>query len=450
MKHILLSALLVLLPAIAVAEDYTRDDFAFGYIIETDDQGAMYYAALPHEVYTGTVMSNLEDLRVFNSEGQIVPHELRYPPTNENTLKSKVSLPFFPLFSSEDQNDPELSMRIETGSNGEIVNIQKSSGVAEQTPSAYLIDMNDAGTYPLTLNLEWKTQGSGSILPVVLDSSADLVYWRRIKKTTLADLIFMNNRLRHGEIELPRLSGRYLRLKGENRTTLPEITAVDSISGPESKIERRWIKLPLSLLKQDDKTYLETEIAGGLPVDSLTIQFNQPNSLLKARVLCLDDQNVWRFRGEGLFYKLTNNGNELSNETLIIQRQNISALRLEIVEDGVGSAFDSTQLHVGYVPQEILFIARGKGPFILAYGNAGMMNAPPKNKGAFLKGLTENGQQNLLRKAEVKEKVVLGGKEMLKVPKEKPWKKIILWLVLVGGVATLAVMAWSLTRKMNQ
>ncbi|MBF0235085.1 MAG: DUF3999 domain-containing protein [Desulfamplus sp.] len=449
MKHILIATFLAFLPMLVSAEESAVKDFAHGYILETDDKGAIYSLSLPHEVYTGTVMNNLEDLRVFNSEGQLVPHELRYPTTNENTLEKKVSLPFFPLFTGSDQSDPELSMRIETGSNGEIVSIQKNSGVADEIPSAYLIDMKEAATYPLTLNFKWNTQGSGSILPVVLDSSEDLVYWRRVKKTTLADLIFMNNRLHHGEIELPRLSGRYLRLKSENRTILPELTAVDSISGPESKIERRWIKLPLSPLEQDNKTYLQAEVTGGLPVDSLTIKFNQPNSLLKARVLCLDDQNVWCYRGQGLFYKLSNNGDELINEALTMQQQNISALRLEIIEDGVGSAFDSIELHVGYVPQEILFIARGKGPFTLAYGNASMMSTPSKSNGDFLKGLTENGQQNLLRKAELKEKVVLGGEEMLKVPKEKPWNKIVLWLVLIAGVATLAVMAWSLTRKMN-
>ena len=450
MKQILFAVFLLLMPSVAVAEDYTTADFAYGFTLETDDQGAMYHVPLPHEVYTGTLTSNLLDLRVFNSEGQIVPHELRYPATKENSVKSKVSLPFFPLFSRDDQNDPELSMRIETGINGEIVNIQKNSGANEETPSAYLIDMNDAGTYPLTLNLMWNTEGSGAMVPVVLDSSADLVFWRRIKKATLADLIFMNNRFRHSEIELPRLSGRYLRIKSENRTELPVITAVDSISGLESEIERRWIKLPLSLLQKDDKTYLQAKIPGGLPVDSLTIDFNQPNSLMKARVLCLDDQNVWHNRGKGLFYSLTNNGVELANEPMVIERQNISALQLEIIEDGVGGAFDSTQLQVGYVPQELLFIARGKGPFILAYGNASMVNNPSASKDGFLKGLSENGQQNLLRQAEVKGKVVLGGEAMLKVQEKKPWKKIILWMILLAGVATLAVMAWSLTRRMNQ
>ncbi len=451
MKQILLAAFLVFLPVTVSAEEYTKEDFAFGYVLKTDDQGAIYSVPLPHEVYAGTVMGDLEDIRVFNNEGQIVPHELRYPTFTSDQPKVRVAVPFFPLFSQTDQNDTELSMRIETGNNGEIINIKKNSEASTETPSAYLIDMKDAGAYPLSLNIQWTAGGTGILLPVILESSEDLISWRIIKNSTLADLVFMNNRLQHGEIELQHKSGRYLRLKPENKEDLPEITAIQTISSPESKeIERRWIELPLVLKQEKNTTYLQTGIAGGLPVDSLTIVFSQPNSLLKARVASLDGQKSWRYRGEGLFYLLTNNGNELRNEPLYIKRQNISALRLEIVEDGVGGALQSTKVQVGYVPQELLFIARGRGPFTLAYGNGSIEKSTLGNKGAFFRGLTENEQHNLLRKAEVQEKVILGGKKQLEIPSPKPWKKIILWLVLLAGVATLAVMAWSLTRKMNK
>ncbi len=185
-------------------------------------------------------------------------------------------------------------------------------------------------------------------------------------------------------------------------------------------------------------------------MDGLTLEFNQPNSLLKARVMSMDHQERWSYHGEGLFYLLKDNGNQLLNEPLFMRRQNASALRLEIIEDGTGSALDSTYAQIGYVPQELLFIARGEGPFTLAYGNAAMLHGTSRSNNISLGELTENSQQGFLRKAVVKDKVVLGGEELLAVPKPKPWKKLILWFILVVGVATLAYMAWSLTRKMNR
>jgi hypothetical protein len=451
MRYILLFTFLVFLPVLVAAEELKKEDFAFGYILETDNLGAIYSVSIPHEVYTTTAMNNLEDIRVFNSQNQVVPHEIRYPVSRDKRPMISDPVPFFPLYLDNDQNDAELSMRIETGRNGEIVNIQKNRSSSDDTPSAYLIDMKDAGTYPMNLTIQWTAEGTGILLPVILESSDDLVSWKRVLKTTLADLIFMNNRLRNGEITLQQNQGRYLRLRPDNQGVLPEISVIQTLSSPDiNRVERRWIHLPFTLEHREDQTFLEAEISGRLPVDELTIEFSQPNSLLKAKVSCLDTENIWHYRGEGLFYLLTNDGAELRNEPLTIQRQNITALRLEIIEDGVGGAMESTKIKAGYVPHELLFIARGQGPFTLAYGNGNMVNTAPKNKGALLKGLAENEQQNLLRKAEVREKVILGGAEQLKIARQKPWKKIILWVVLLAGVATLAVMAWSLTRKMNQ
>ncbi len=450
MKHFLFSALLIFLPFMVEAEDYTKEDFAFGYILETDNQGAMYSVTLPHDIYTGTVVGTLEDVRVFNSEGQVVPHEIRYPAVVDKKPMTKKSVPFFPLFLQQDQNDIQSSMSIEIGISGEFVHIQKSSVDSEQIPTAYLIDMGNIDNYPLSLNFQWISEGTGSLFPVILESSEDLVSWRKIKQSTLADLLFMNNRLRHGEIEVQQEPGRYLRLKSQNRIVLPEITAIQTVSRPKSSVvDRRWIQLSCNLHQKDNKTYLESDIPGKIPIDGLRIEFNQPNSLLKSRLLWLDNRSTWHYKTEGLFYLLTNNGIELRSEPLSFPRQYTSAIRLEVVEDGVGRALETIKVKVGYVPQEIFFIARGQGPFTLAYGHGKMVSDTQRSSRSLLRDIPINGQQNLLRKAEIKEKVVLGGEMQLHVPHQKPWRKIVLWLVLIAGVVTLAVMAWALAGKMN-
>ncbi|NBB75759.1 MAG: DUF3999 family protein, partial [Bacteroidetes bacterium] len=369
----------------------------------------------------------------------------------EKQEKEPVSLPFFPLFSGQNMSDTELSMRIETGSEGEIVNIEKSRLPEGKTTTAYLVDMEERENFPASLRLEWKTDGPGKLLPVIVEDSEDLISWRRVSRATLVDLVFMNNRLQHGEIELPSKTRRYLRLRTENNVSFPQLALVEAIFHAQHQAStRRWLNVPFTMVKKDDRIFLETELVHRIAIDGLKMEFDQPNSLLKVRVTSLNSDQGEQYRGEGLFYYLSDNGNVLYNEPMFFLRHSPTKLRLELLEDGIGADLESTQIFLGYTPQEMLFVARGSGPFLLAYGNGKIQKSADTKRSTALQSLIKKDEQNLIRKAEIGQRIILGGEKMLAVPTPNPWKKRILWLVLVGGVVILAVMAWSLTRKMNR
>lgn len=451
MKHILIIILIALLPTVAAGEELAKENFAYGLILNTDNQGAFYTITLPHDVYANTVLQNLGDIKVFNSDDQTVPHDLRYPPPPEEQEKEGISLPFFPLFSGQNMSDTELSMRIETGSEGEIVNIERSRSPDSRVPTAYLVDMEERENYPASLRLEWKTDGPGKLLPVIVEDSEDLISWRRVSRATLADLVFMNNRLQHGEIELPRKTRRYLRLRTDNSTPFPQLALVEAIFHPQRQATtRRWLKVTFTVVKKDDRIFLETELPHRIAIDGLKMEFDQPNSLLKVRVTSLNSDKRQQYRGEGLFYYLADGDTVLYNEPMSFRRHSPTKIRLELMEGGIGADLQSTRLFLGYTPQELLFVARGSSPFLLAYGNGKMLNSADRKKSSTLKSLADNDEQNLIRKAEIGQQITLGGEKMLTIPAPDPWKKRVLWLVLVGGVAILAAMAWSLTRKMNR
>ncbi len=451
MKHILVIFLMALLPVSVAAEEYTKEDFAFGFLLHTDDQGAFYAVTLPHDVYVHTVRRNLGDIQVFNSDNRAVPHELRYPLPREQQEKVPIALPFFPLFSEHKSSDTELSMRIETGSRGEIVNIERSRFPKAAAPTAYLLDLDNIDSSLAALRLEWQTDGPGKLLPVIVEDSDDLISWRRVNRSTLADLVFMNNRLRHGDIELPGKTSRYLRLRAENGAVLPQLSMVEAIYSPQQEeATRRWIDQPFHIEKKDGRIFLEIELLYELPIDALKMEFDQPNSLVKARVMSLGPSEKWRYHGEGLFYFLTDNGNVLHNEPMIMERHTPSRLRLELMEDVVGAELESTRIFLGYTPQEILFIARGSSPFTLAYGNGKMDSSPAGDRSTAFRIPTEKDEQNLIGIAEIGQRIVLGGEKMLSTPAPNSWNKRVLWLVLCIGVAILAAMAWSLLRNMNR
>jgi hypothetical protein len=445
-----IAVFLVLLGQSVVMAQYRQNEFAFGYTIEVDGAGAVYSVPVPYDVYADSVQDALADVLVFNGEGEIVPHEFRYAEVKVERQGTRANIPFFPLSSVKGAPADDLSIEIRRSSGGEIVNIEKRIGAAGKTARSYLLDLKNAGPYPVTLRLDWKTEGAGIMAPVILEGSHDLVHWHKVAQATLADLEFMGNKLHHGDVGLSTEPPRYLRLTMGPGGEAVRFTNVTAISEPRlTEKDRSWVGLPVQQVREEGRDYLKAELKGALPVDSLQVAFPRPNSILQARIHTRNSSEPWRFRTEMLFYELVENGITLKNEPVVMQRGNVQYFRLEVAEDGTGSGADALKLQVGYTPHDLVFIARGSGPFVLAYGNGRMKTAGPGKSRAEIHGLVGEKNKSIVRVATLGEKTVLGGEEKLERVKEPPWKKIVLWTVLLVGVVVLAAMAWSLTRKMN-
>jgi hypothetical protein len=104
-------------------------------------------------------------------------------------------------------------------------------------------------------------------------------------------------------------------------------------------------------------------------------------------------------------------------------------------------------MRAGWVPQEIVFAARGSGPFLIAYGNiAATSSALPV---ATLVPGYASGVEPLgaIAVAHVGVAAPLGHIEQAKRPRE--YRRATLWAVLILGVVVLAWMAWQLSRQLN-
>ena len=84
------TALLLCLFALLACEEPPRtpdpsagvalDDFAYSIELQPSGDRAVHAALVPEAVYGGVRSQNLSDLRVFNRDGDQVPHALRTPP----------------------------------------------------------------------------------------------------------------------------------------------------------------------------------------------------------------------------------------------------------------------------------------------------------------------------------------------------------------------------------
>jgi hypothetical protein len=123
-------------------------------------------------------------------------------------------------------------------------------------------------------------------------------------------------------------------------------------------------------------------------------------------------------------------------------------MRVERSGGGLGSG--TPVIEFGWVPGRLLFVARGTGPFLLAYASARHGQCARSGDELFTRFADQRGERYQAEVAIAGAPIMLGGKAALRrslVPADP--KTAILWTVLLLGVAVLAWMAFRLNRQMK-
>jgi hypothetical protein len=104
-------------------------------------------------------------------------------------------------------------------------------------------------------------------------------------------------------------------------------------------------------------------------------------------------------------------------------------------------------MRAGWLPQQLVFAARGGSPFVLAYGSStAMSNALPIR--TLVPGYDTPAAPAIgVAKPQSTNVEALGGAERLTRPIDA--KRWLLWSTLVLGVIVLGWMAWRLSRQMS-
>jgi hypothetical protein len=123
-------------------------------------------------------------------------------------------------------------------------------------------------------------------------------------------------------------------------------------------------------------------------------------------------------------------------------------VRIDRGTSGLGAR--APKLTLGWVPHELVFIARGEGPFQLAYGSAVALPAQAPVESILPEIATPDAASNRVKVAAARlgPQTVLGGDARRSpAPPPFPWKSVLLWIALALGVGVLAFMAIRLSRE---
>ncbi|MDR1874875.1 MAG: DUF3999 domain-containing protein [Synergistaceae bacterium] len=427
------------------------NDFVHVRELKTTLDGALYRLSIPQFVYEGLVQSQKRDLAVFNANAELVPFAVRaVPPTDDAVRQPELPVPFYELPPDAKMGDQPgspsqigpIDVYVETGPGGRIIAVAGGSKSTEPHDRRYLLDFSaiaapvgEAGAHDLRLSLPENVTGLSARLSAF--ESENLRDWRPILKD--APLIRLRNesaRLASDRVALPHAPGRYLLLRVEGTDASFALKEV-----------RYSATLRRSAVREDSAFFegtavagaVEYDLSGAFPVSRVNFVLQEPG-LYRIRYLSRSGRgSAWVPRGRTELSMVRSPSSVLSNPDVSVGLCEDRYWRIEFETAFSGSP---PGMKITWRTCELLFLAQGKAPFILAFGSSGkelsLQNA----------SLLRNGYGDMLE-AEIgppSGAVSARGRESAPPERGVLWQRGLVWGLLVLGGLLLSAMAWKLMK----
>jgi hypothetical protein len=422
----ILTALIAVLATATMGAQTVPRDFARGIEVRTDGGGAIFRVTLPRDVYLTVRQRNLDDLRVFNAAGALVPTSIRRVATSP-VADELISVPSFPMYTKA-ATGLGTSAQVKIDRLGAVVEVSGNRAEGDMLTS-YLVDVSSVKEPLASLSLGWNAPDNASFLGHVhVEASDDLNKWRTLQMSAaIAQMRQGSFTISQRDIGLSGARARYLRLWWPTELQEATLTSVHvRPQGSPPSVEPEWeILTPAPVPGSPGAVSYDT--GGQFPVERVDLEFADATDAADVTVSSRADpsEDLQRRHG-GLFYTLTETDTRLASAPASISRNEDRYWTVETARDG-GWGGRPPRLKLGWFPQELLFVARGDGPYTLAYGSGrvGRTDAPID---AVLANLDDESQERI-RQATLGGPYVLGGVEVLETPRS--WRREMLWIVLI-------------------
>jgi hypothetical protein len=427
----------------APAAELAPRDFAYGMTISTPGPAPAYRVAIPYSVYQRAAYEDLRDLRVFNARGEVVPYELTPAPAETVQQPPGVSLPFFALRGN---SRPTLEgMRITIRSPGTAVNVEAVGRAADAgLVTGYLVDAREL-PFPLSqLRLKWQDNAPQFSGLVRVDSSDDLASWQTARSDApVVNLLNGTAQLVQGDVGIATPArAKFWRLTWVGPAAPFAVTSVTAFATQIHRPEHSSLTV-LGTEVADHPEEFAFDLDATLPVNRVNIELPEPNSVNRIELLSrAHPTDPWRSVTAGDFYRVRNDGLDHQNQPLEIPT-NADRYWLARATHSDAKFGGSPRLTAYWATEDVVFLARGGGPFTLAYGN-GKAAMGTTTLDSLLSGVT-------VSRAALEIPVALGGAGRRALPARIiPWKMAVLWTVLALGVLLLAWMSYRLAREIGR
>ncbi len=445
-----LLALVALAAAVVHAE--TPADYAFGMPLSTTGSGALHRLQLPEAIYEGATRTDLGDLRVYNADGAPVPFAWVPRPEPVPGKRRPVALPLFPLLVDPDRRDVEgLTLDVVRDAAGTSIRVAAGEGRPNRARRlcGYIVDVPAQDEPLAALVVALRPEAGADALRLRIDASDDLATWRTVvADATLVDLEYGGRRLTRDRIELAPAKAKYLRLSwAAGRPGVEFASVTGEFGGQIVDAPRQWRRVPAAVAAERDGEY-EYDLGGAFPVDRIALDLGEAKSVGPAQILVRDaPRDAWQAAATTVFYRLQQPGDEVTSAPLEVAGDARRHWLLRVDRRAGGFASGVPALRFGWQPRERVFAARGRAPFLLAYGSGA---APPGALpiATLVPGYdAANGLPPGVPAAQPGAQMPAGGPDRLRAPFDA--KRWWLWASLALGAMMLGWMAWCLSRDIG-
>ena len=439
----LLLALLALVAPLAAGQD-SASDYAVQVPLSLSGEGPWYRLELPMAVHLAARHADLRDLRVFNGAGEAQAYALSLGSARQSETQQDSAVKWFPLRGPL-HAEQSPSVRVQRSTSGTLVEVLADDGARadDEVLRGWLLDSSAIEAPLHKLILDWPA-GHEGFQRFSIEASDDLQHWRAWGDGQIARLSFADERIDQREVRLPGQSARYLRLLWSSPRQAPQLLSARLLSASSARLAAplSWsADLSPSSAKAGEYRW---DLPLALPVQRLRVELAQANTLAPVSVTGRREGQVqWQPLARGLLYRLPQDGQEVLQDELELHGAPVQQLRVQVDERGGGLGSAVPSIRVGIRATQVVFLARGTPPYVLAVGNAtGSAASLPLS--TLIPGYDDQ-RLATLGVATAAQAPLLEAAGAEQTP-GWDWQRLGLWAVLLAGVGLLALMSWSLLR----
>jgi Protein of unknown function (DUF3999) len=436
-------AAFLMLASAASAAELSPTDFASGMPVVTSGDGAAYRVALPLALYQDAVRENLADIRVFNASGEVVPYAVIRPSARTQPRGPGTALPLFALRGDSTAAADAVRVTIDSP-NGAFKLQTQGSAAAGAVIKQYILDGRPLGAPVSALQLSWADDAADFTGRLRIDISDDFGSWRTVTDAApIANLHANGQQLVNNRIEIAASQAKYWRLSWIGKSAPFPLTSV--IAEPaDSRIEAERATLAVAGGTQGvARGEYAFDLGARLPVERINLELPELNTVAAVELQSrAHPQDPWRRIAVGKFYRVNTADGELRNAPIDIATDSD---RYWLARQAGGGAPTGAPLRlvVAWTPSDVVFLARGAGPFLLTYGSAVAPEAETD--------LSAMPSAVTVMRATLGAPRELGGSSRLIAPAAAfPSRRVWLWAILALCLCLLAWMAYRLTGDMGK
>jgi hypothetical protein len=461
MKNTLIVACTGALMASAAAAD-TPQDYTHILPLTTSARQGVLQLRLPKDVYLYARSPMLDDLRVFDASGAPQPFALRAPSAESRISQRDRPLTIFPLSSTAGAAS-RLDLDVSTTTDGKLVSVKlkpEAGGSTTATPqlAALVLDLGkDAASAPidaLRFTLPSGTQEYSA--QVWLETSNDMKQWDTVGATELNWLVNKDAQtLANDRLSFDARSFRYARLSWRSGTPLQfaSITAEQPLQTSTAPPADQLLIQPTAGKQPQDLLYATPP---AIAPSKAGLQFSDNNAVLAGTLGIYRELPArqpgqgaaWRFDPlvSATFYRIMQGDQVRSSGDVDVPPVHATQW---VLRTGAPSTLKPA-LRLNWQPATLVFLASGNGPYTLAVGRERAMPAV-RDLSQVAPGFADAELQKLEQvnagpAVQQQGSAAQDTSTALEAAAAAQRRLIVLWGVLLLGVAVLGFMVWRLVR----